>query len=87
MNGRRMNQFVAPTSFITETSRRRAKMAMRMVFKMSTAADSSSTSATTMKTHWSTVMRLLDGVDRRHRRGHLEHPGLAVEVADDDWAS
>ena len=31
-----MNQFVAPTSFITDTSRRRAKMAMRMVFKMST---------------------------------------------------
>ena len=37
MKGRRMNQLVAPTSFMTETSRRRAKMAIRMVFKMSTA--------------------------------------------------
>ena len=40
-----MNQFVAPTSFITETSRRRAKIAMRIVFKMSTPAETMSTRA------------------------------------------
>ena len=52
MNGNRMNQLVAPTSFITDTSRRRAKMAMRMVLRMSTDADSSRTTATDRKTHW-----------------------------------
>ncbi len=52
MNGSRMNQLVAPTSFITETSRRRAKMAMRMVLRMSTDADSRSTTATERNTHW-----------------------------------
>ena len=52
MNGSRMNQLVAPTSFITDTSRRRAKMAMRMVLRMSTDADRSSTTATARKTHW-----------------------------------
>ena len=31
-----MNQLVAPTSFITETSRRRAKIAMRIVLRIST---------------------------------------------------
>ena len=36
MNGTRMNQFVAPTSFITSISRRRANMAMRIVFRIST---------------------------------------------------
>jgi hypothetical protein len=35
MNGTRMNQLVAPTSFITSISRRRANMAMRMVLRMS----------------------------------------------------
>ena len=37
MKGSRMNQLVAPTSFMTDTSRRRAKMAIRIVFKISTA--------------------------------------------------
>ena len=32
MNGPRMNQFVAPTSFITSISRRRAKIERRIVF-------------------------------------------------------
>ena len=32
MNGPRMNQFVAPTSFITSISRRRAKIESRIVF-------------------------------------------------------
>ena len=38
MNGIRMNQLVAPTSFITSISRRRANIAMRMVLKISTMA-------------------------------------------------
>src|SRR5438067_808303 len=37
MNGIRMNQFVAPTSFITSISRRRANIAMRIEFTMSTS--------------------------------------------------
>ena len=35
MNGMRMNQSVAPTSFITSISRRRANIAVRIVFQMS----------------------------------------------------
>src|SRR5262249_25945679 len=35
MNGPRMNQFVAPTSFITSISRRREKIESRIVFAMS----------------------------------------------------
>ncbi len=58
MNGNRMNQLVAPTSFITETSRRRAKMAMRMVLRISTEADSRRTTATVRKTHCSTRITL-----------------------------
>ena len=38
MNGTRMNQLVAPTSFMTATSRRRAKMASWMVFTISATA-------------------------------------------------
>ena len=34
-NGQRMNQFVAPTSFITSTSRRRAKIDRRIVLPIS----------------------------------------------------
>ena len=34
MNGPRTNQFVAPTSFMTSISRRRAKMESRIVFAM-----------------------------------------------------
>ena len=39
MNGRRMNQFVAPTSFITSISRRRAYIAVRIVFQISSTVD------------------------------------------------
>ena len=35
MNGSRMNQLVAPTSFITSISRRRANIAVRIVFQIS----------------------------------------------------
>ena len=38
MNGTRMNQLVAPTSFMTATSRRRAKMASWMVLTISATA-------------------------------------------------
>ena len=79
MKGTRMNQLVAPTSFITDTSRRRAKMAMRMVFRMSTAAEISSTTATTMKTHWRMVMTFCSAVDLRQRRRDVLDPGLALE--------
>ena len=51
MKGTRMNQLVAPTSFMTDTSRRRAKMAMRIVFRISTAADTISTMAIARNTH------------------------------------
>ncbi len=54
MNGIRMNQFVAPTSFMTATSRLLAKIARRIVFKMRTVADSSRTKASTKRTHCET---------------------------------
>ncbi|MEZ5251328.1 MAG: hypothetical protein R2713_19550 [Ilumatobacteraceae bacterium] len=41
-----MNQFVAPTSFITSISRRRANIAVRIVFQMSSTAENSSTRVT-----------------------------------------
>ena len=40
MKGTRMNQFVAPTSFITSISRRRANIATRIVLTMSRPAAS-----------------------------------------------
>ena len=47
MKGPRTNQFVAPTSFITSISRRRAKIESRIVFAMSSVdAVTSSTIAT-----------------------------------------
>ncbi len=46
MNGPRTNQFVAPTSFITSISRRRAKIDSRIVFAISSVdAVTSSTTA------------------------------------------
>ena len=41
MNGMRMNQSVAPTSFITSISRRRANIAVRIVFQISSTAANS----------------------------------------------
>ncbi len=38
MNGQRTNQLVAPTSFITSTSRRRAKIESRIVLPISSTA-------------------------------------------------
>ena len=43
MNGMRMNQSVAPTSFITSISRLRANMAVRIVFQISKMAAKSRT--------------------------------------------
>ena len=51
MNGTRMNQLVAPTNFITSMSRRRENNAIRMVFKISTAAATRRTMAM-MITRW-----------------------------------
>src|SRR6202042_3691163 len=56
MKGTRMNQLVAPTSFITETSRLRAKMAMRMVLRIRTAADTIRTMAMARQTHFETLI-------------------------------
>ena len=74
-----MNQFVAPTSFITETSRRRAKMAMRMELRIRTAAETMRTTATPRKTHFEDVDHLLLGMDLLERRGHRQHPGCPLE--------
>ena len=49
MNGTRMNQLVAPTNFITSISRRRANMAVRTVFKMSSAEAASSRAPNTVR--------------------------------------
>jgi hypothetical protein len=43
MKGTRTNQLVAPTSFITSTSRRRAKIERRMVLPISSTAAIAST--------------------------------------------
>ena len=45
MNGMRTNQFDAPTSFITSISRRRAKVASRIVFTIRNSDDASRTPA------------------------------------------
>ena len=45
MNGQRTNQLVAPTSFMTSTSRRRAKMESRIVLPISSTAAMPSTTA------------------------------------------
>ena len=49
MNGTRTNQFDAPTSFITSISRRRAKVARRIVLTMRNSDDASKTLAIEMK--------------------------------------
>ena len=47
MNGTRMNQLVAPTSFITSISRRRANIAIRMVLRIEQAGGEEQEAATT----------------------------------------
>ncbi len=63
MNGMRMNQSVAPTSFITSISLRRAKIAVRIVFQISRIAASSrntdSSSRRNPKKLWSWLIRLI----------------------------
>ena len=49
MNGTRMNQLVAPTSFMTWISRRRANVASRMVLTMRNSDDASRTPAMAKK--------------------------------------
>jgi hypothetical protein len=48
MNGTRTNQFEAPTSLITSISRRRAKVARRIVFTIRNSDDASNTTAIVM---------------------------------------
>ena len=52
MNGPRTYQFVAPTSFITSISRRRAKIERRIVFAMRIVEAASSTITAMRKTIW-----------------------------------
>ena len=52
MNGTRMNQLVAPTSFITSISRRRANMAIRMALRISSSAATSRPAPTTNMARW-----------------------------------
>ena len=54
MNGPRTNQFVAPTSFITSISRRRAKIESRIVFAISSVDAIRSTITATRKITWIT---------------------------------
>ena len=51
-NGQRMNQLVAPTSFITSTSRRRAKIESRIVFPMSRIEATRRTRISPRPDHW-----------------------------------
>ena len=69
MNGPRTNQFVAPTSFITSISRRRAKIESRIVFAISSVE----------------AIRSSDHADQEDDRDHpadLQHAlrGLAAVV-------
>ena len=75
MNGPRMNQFVAPTSFITSISRRREKIESRIVFAISIVAATSRITVAIVKitsitcATWSTRLEsFLPVVDRRHAR-------------------
>ncbi|CAB4871773.1 unannotated protein [freshwater metagenome] len=51
MNGMRMNQFVAPTSFITSISLRLANIAVRIVFQIRPTAVPSRTIHSAVVTH------------------------------------
>ena len=64
MNGRRMNQLVAPTRRMTPTSRLREKIAIRMAFKISTNAEISNTTAITQQHHLQDVAHRCQGVGR-----------------------
>jgi hypothetical protein len=59
MNGTRMNQLVAPTSFITSISRRRANMAVRMVLRISRLDATSRNTANTVRPLLTNVVRPL----------------------------
>jgi len=59
MNGPRTNQFVAPTSFITSISRRRAKIESRIVFAIKRVAAMSRMITAEMKTTSITVATLM----------------------------
>ena len=51
-NGHRMNQLVAPTSFITSTSRRRAKIDSRIVLPISRIEATSRIVIRPRPAHW-----------------------------------
>ena len=81
MNGTRMNQFVAPTSFITSISRRRANIATRIVLRMSMQRRRpAGATAAARKPHADLVERLLDPLDHLEGEHDLVDAGLAPEL-------
>ena len=69
----RMNQFVAPTSFITSISRRRANAAMRIVLTMSRQAAASRNTAMNARPVVSRPDSRCDLADRVGGGGDPEH--------------
>ena len=79
MKGTRMNQLVAPTNFMTDTSRRRAKMAMRIELRMRTAAEMIKMTATLKKTHLKTLITDSSVWICSGWFGHRQHAGGPLE--------
>ena len=82
MNGTRMNQLVAPTSFITSISRRRANMAVRMVLRMSRVEASSKKTAEDEQALVDEVGHALHLLDHVGGGADLEDVGLLAVVVD-----
>ena len=84
-NGQRMNQLVAPTSFITSTSRRRAKIDSRIVFATS-AIDASTSSAASIAVSAFTkpvALRILSVSSSRSRTSSIAASFCASRCVDD----
>ena len=79
MNGTRMNQFVAPTSFITSISRRRANIATRIVLRMSMHGGEQQEAGRQQEPHADLVERLLDALHHLEGEHHLVDAGLVLE--------
>ena len=74
-----MNQFVAPTSFMTDTSLRRAKIAIRIVLRIKTVAENNSTSANARTHDLQDAYRSIHLANLLLRRRHRIHTGLVDE--------
>ena len=81
MNGTRMNQFVAPTSFITSISRRRANMAVRIVFQINITATRAARRPRRGSARARKPVTLLDPAPRYFAgEDDLLHAGLVLEL-------